>query len=82
MPLLGSAYRLVYGGCVISGDLIGYVGKRRLFAYNIEIWDRLLLVSVPCADPDPFLNLLDCLVDYMDRVASMPAFVMRGLTQL
>jgi hypothetical protein len=44
-------------------------------------WDGSL-VFMPRADPDPLLNLLDCLVDYMDRVGSMPAFVMRSLAQL
>jgi hypothetical protein len=37
---------------------------------------------VPCADPDAFLNLLDCLVNDMDRICPMPSLVMRGLAQL
>jgi hypothetical protein len=37
---------------------------------------------MPRADPDTFLNLLDSLVDYMDRVGAVAAFVMRGLAQL
>ena len=42
-------------------------------------WRIRLLVSVACADCDTPLNLLDCLVDYLDGVDPMTAFVVRGL---
>ena len=40
-----------------------------------------LLISVASADRDTPLNLLDGLVDYLDRVDTVAAFVMRGLAE-
>jgi hypothetical protein len=45
-------------------------------------WRIRLLVSVACADCDTPLNLLDCLVDYLDGVDPVTAFVVRGLHEL
>ena len=42
---------------------------------------RRLLISVASADRDTSLYLLDGLVDYLDRVDTMAAFVMRGLAE-
>jgi hypothetical protein len=38
-----------------------------------------LLISVASADRDTPLNLLDGLVDYLDRVDTVAALVVRGL---
>ena len=45
-------------------------------------WRIRILVSVARADRDTLLNLLDCLVDYLDGVDPVTAFVVRGLHEL